>query len=100
MSYNLRVFLSSTFSDLKEYRAAAISTLQRFGFVTLTFETLGAMDEAPAAVSARAVAEADIAVFLVAHRYGYIAPGSVNLASCRARSVGLSRHGPNCTTKN
>ena len=29
MSYNLRVFLSSTFSDLKEYRAAAISTLQK-----------------------------------------------------------------------
>jgi hypothetical protein len=76
MSDNLRVFLSSTFSDLKEYRTAAVSTLQRFGFVPVTFETLGTIDEAPAAVSARALAEADIVVFLVAHRYGYIAPGS------------------------
>jgi hypothetical protein len=76
MSDNLRVFLSSTFSDLKEYRAAAVSTLQRLGFVPVTFETFGAMDEAPAVASARALAEADIVVFLVAHRYGYIAPGS------------------------
>ena len=73
---NLRVFLSSTFSDLKEYRTAAVSTLRRFGFVPVTFETLGTIDEAPAAASARALAEADIVVFLVAHRYGYIAPGS------------------------
>src|SRR6202167_4561284 len=53
MSDNLRVFLSSTFSDLKEYRTAAVSTLQRFGFVPVTFETLGTIDEAPAAASAR-----------------------------------------------
>jgi len=73
---NLRVFLSSTFSDLKEYRAAAINTLRRFGFVPLTFEDMGTLGEAPATASARALAEADIVVFLVAHRYGYIEPES------------------------
>jgi hypothetical protein len=77
MTDNLRVFISSTFSDLKDYREAAIRTLKRFGFTPVTYETLGTtMDEAPAAASVRALAEADIVIFLVAHRYGYIAPGS------------------------
>jgi hypothetical protein len=72
MNANLRVFLSSTFSDLKEYRAAAIATIEGFGLVPITFEEFGTMDEAPEKASARALAEADIVVFLVAHRYGYI----------------------------
>jgi hypothetical protein len=76
MAGNLRVFLSSTFSDLKEYRAAAIDTIRRFGFVPVTFEQMGAMDDAPATASARALAESDIVVFVVAHRYGYVATGS------------------------
>ncbi len=68
MTNNLHVFLSSTFSDLKEYRTAAINTLRRFGLIPVTFEHMGTMDEAPATASARALAEADIVVFLVAHR--------------------------------
>jgi hypothetical protein len=76
MTNNLSVFLSSTFSDLKEYRTAAINTLRRFGLVPVTLDHMGTMDEAPATASARALAEADIVVFLVAHRYGYIDPDS------------------------
>ena len=77
MTDGLRVFVSSTFSDLKDYRAAAVHTLLRFGFVPITFESFaGTIDEAPIAASARALAEADIVVFLVAHRYGYVAPDS------------------------
>jgi Domain of unknown function (DUF4062) len=76
MPDQLRVFISSTYSGLKEYRQATIRTLRRFGLVPATLETFGAMQDAPVDASARAIAEADIVVCILAHRLGYIPPDS------------------------
>jgi WD40 repeat protein len=70
----LRVYLSSTFEDLKEYRAAVFAALERGGLDVARMEAYTAADERPLDLCLRDVAQSDIYVGLFAWRYGYEPP--------------------------
>jgi WD40 repeat protein len=72
----LRVYLSSTFEDLKEYRLAVFGALERAGLDVERMEGYTASDERPLDLCLRGVARADIYVGLFAWRYGYIPPAA------------------------
>ena len=66
-----RIFLSSTFQDLKEYRNSVYIVLRRLGNV-VKMEDYPATDQTPLEKALEDVKSSDIVVFLVAWRYGYI----------------------------
>ncbi len=70
----LRVYLSSTFEDLKRYRAAVSEALERAGLEVARMEGYTAADERPLDLCLRDVAQSDIYVGIVAWRYGYQPP--------------------------
>jgi ABC-type amino acid transport substrate-binding protein len=69
---DLRVYLSSTYSDLREYRQAAIEIIRRLGLSVVALEHFGTAESPPLQASLRAVDSADIVVVLVAHRLGVV----------------------------
>jgi len=72
----LRVFVSSTFSDLKEYRKAVRGIIRRIGAVDVAMEHLGARDEQPKELCLQLVRDgSDAFVGIYAHRYGSIPAG-------------------------
>jgi len=72
----MKVFISSTYEDLKEYRKAAIETVNKYKCVPLTMEHFGARDGGPVDESLDDVRECDIFVGIYAHRYGFVPKGS------------------------
>jgi formylglycine-generating enzyme required for sulfatase activity len=68
------VFISSTADDLKGYRAAARDAAVRGKFLPLLHEDWTAQDKPPYSECMKQVAEADVLVVIVAHRYGWIPP--------------------------
>src|SRR5262245_43986162 len=70
----LRVYLSSTFEDLKEYRAAVFAALEKGGLDVARMEGYTAADERPLELCLRDVAQSDIYVGVFAWRYGYEPP--------------------------
>lgn len=68
----ITVFVSSTFTDLKEHRLAARETLRQAGFIDVAMEDLGARDERPMGECIRLVQESDYFVGIYAYRYGYV----------------------------
>lgn len=72
----LRVFVSSTFSDLEEYRRAVCDIIRQFGAVDVAMEHLGAHDERPKELCMSLVREgSDAFVGIYAHRYGTVPKG-------------------------
>ena len=68
-----RVFLSSTFTDLAEYRQTVQGAIRQLGAVDVSMEHFGARDERPAEECVRLVREeSDLFVGIYAHRYGYV----------------------------
>ena len=68
-----RVFLSSTFTDLIEYRNAVQKGLRQLGAIDVSMENFGARDERPVDECIRIVQkESDLFVGIYAHRYGYV----------------------------
>jgi hypothetical protein len=70
-----RVFISSTFQDLKNYREAVYVALRRLGHESVAVEDWAATDQPPVERTLADLRASDVAVFLVAWRYGYIPPG-------------------------
>jgi hypothetical protein len=71
-----RVFLSSTFTDLADYRRTVQQAIRQLGVVDVSMEHFGARDERPLEECMRLVKnESDIFVGIYAHRYGYIPDG-------------------------
>ena len=70
----LRVYLSSTYEDLKEYREAVFAALEKGGLEVARMEAYTAADERPLDLCLRDVAQSDIYVGLYAWRYGYEPP--------------------------
>jgi hypothetical protein len=70
----LRVYLSSTFEDLKDYRAAVFAELEKAGLDVARMEAYTAADERPLDLCLRDVTQSDIYVGLYAWRYGYEPP--------------------------
>jgi phosphoserine phosphatase len=77
-----RVFVSSTFKDLEEYRKAVLDAIRQLGAVDVAMEHFGAREERPLAECLRLIAdESDIFVGIYAHRYGFVPDGEANSIS-------------------
>ncbi len=67
-----RIYLSSTYSDLKDYRAAAYEALRKLRHDVIAMEDYVATDQRPLDVCLSDIAGCDIYIGLFAWRYGYI----------------------------
>lgn len=72
---SFRVFVSSTYEDLKHHRAHVIGELRRAGFSVDPMEDWSADPVAPRTFSAERAQACDLMVLLVAFRRGCIPPG-------------------------
>lgn len=70
-----QVYISSTFNDLKEYRAAAAEAVKRLRHQPIAMEAYVAQDERPLDVCLKDVAECQVYVGLFAWRVGFKPPG-------------------------
>ncbi|MEU6377659.1 DUF4062 domain-containing protein [Streptomyces sp. NPDC046909] len=68
----VKVYLSSTWSDLKEYRAAVLAALRRLPLDVVTMEDYTASDERPVEKCLADVASCDIYIGIFALRYGHV----------------------------
>ncbi len=68
----LKVFISSTYIDLKDYRQSAITVVNRYKCVPLAMEFFMSQPDEPTKVCEKEVRECDIFVGIYAHRYGFI----------------------------
>jgi hypothetical protein len=66
-----KVYVSSTFKDLEEYRSAVKATLERAGFDVDCMEKYPAFDKRPKDKCLADVAECDYCVLILAWRYGF-----------------------------
>jgi hypothetical protein len=71
----MRIFVSSSFEDLREHRAAAIRVLRQLGHEVLAMEDLIAASAAPLAKVLEMVDRSEAYVGVFAWRYGYV-PGA------------------------
>src|SRR5947208_3429338 len=70
---SVRVFISSTFSDLLEFRQALQNAIRQLGVVDISMEHFGARDARPREECVRIVAhESDVFIGVYAHRYGTV----------------------------
>ena len=72
----MKVFISSTSKDLKEYRQAAIDAVIKHECAILAMEHFGARAQEPVEVCSEDVRKCDIFVGIYAHRYGHVPKGS------------------------
>ena len=70
-----KVFISSTYEDLKEYRQKAINVVNRYKCVPLAMEFFMSQPEEPTEVAKKEVEECDFFVGIYAHRYGFVPEG-------------------------
>ena len=71
----MKVFISSTFIDLQDYRRAAIDMVNRLQGQPLAMEFFGAQPKEPTAVCEEEVRACDVLVGIYAHRYGFVPAG-------------------------
>jgi len=93
-----RVYVSSTFEDLKDYRAKVNEGLRRAGYELVAMEDYPAFDRRPLAKCLADVASCDLYVGILAKRYGYIPdqgnPENLSITECeyhQATAYGLPR---------
>ena len=67
-----RIYVSSTYGDLKEHREEVYRTLRKLGHDVVAMEDYVAADQRPLERCLADVAACDIYVGIFAHRYGYI----------------------------
>ncbi|MGC9973301.1 MAG: DUF4062 domain-containing protein [Bryobacteraceae bacterium] len=70
----LRIFISSTAIDLRDYREKVRDAVLRLEDLPIAMETFSAQSGQPASECMRLAAEADAVICIVAHRYGYVPP--------------------------
>ena len=70
----MRIFVSSSFEDLTEHRAAAIRVLRQLGHEVLAMEDMTAGTSAPLSRVFEMVDRSDAYVGIFAWRYGFIPP--------------------------
>jgi hypothetical protein len=72
MIQTLKVFISSTSEDLKDYRVVVRNTISELGWVPRLMENFGPMAKHTVAACQEEVQACDLVVLLVAFRYGYV----------------------------
>lgn len=78
-----RVFISSTFIDLRLHRQKLREELEKMGQFPVVMETFGAQgDGEPATVAREKVASADVFIGVVAWRYGVVPDGTRESITC------------------
>ena len=91
----IRVFLSSTFRDLNQYREKVKSALERIDLQVERMEVFCAQPDTPLQVSLREVDRCDLFVGIYAYRYGHIPEGtSISMIEAefnRAEEKGIPR---------
>ncbi|HYL72854.1 MAG TPA: DUF4062 domain-containing protein [Bryobacteraceae bacterium] len=70
----LRIFISSTAVDLRDYRDRVRDAVLRLENLPIAMETFSAHSGQPVSECMRMSAEADAVICIVAHRYGYVPP--------------------------
>jgi len=68
----MKVFISSTYKDLIDYRAAAIRAVEGTNYQASKMEVFGARPDEPLDACLKEVEESDFFIGIYAHRYGYI----------------------------
>jgi Domain of unknown function (DUF4062) len=76
----VRIFVSSSFEDLKEHRAAAIRVLRQLGHEVIAMEDMTAGSSAPLAKVLEMVDRSEAYVGIFAWRYGYAPEPAANPA--------------------
>jgi tetratricopeptide (TPR) repeat protein len=71
----MKVFISSTYKDLIDYRAAAIRAVEGTNYQASKMEVFGARPDEPLEACLKEVEESDLFIGLYAHRYGYVPAG-------------------------
>ncbi len=72
----LRVYVSSTLSDLSEHRQEAIDAIRSIRAVPVALEDFAASQQSAVNACLAAVRNSDVVVVIVAHKYGVIPAGS------------------------
>ena len=67
-----KIYLSSTYGDLKAYREGVYHTLRQMGYDAIAMEDYVATDKRPLEKCLQDVAACDLYVGLFAWRYGYV----------------------------
>ena len=67
-----KVYVSSTYSDLKEYRQKVYEVLRQMGFDVIAMEDFIATDQRPLQQCLADVAACDVYIGIIAWRYGYV----------------------------
>src|SRR4029077_18765019 len=95
----MRIFVSSSFEDLREHRAAAIRVLRQLGHEVLAMEDMISGTAAPLAKVLEMVDRSEAYVGIFAWRYGYIPTQATDPpAPARSRRSMVNRSGT--TSKN
>jgi hypothetical protein len=71
----MKVFISSTYKDLIEYRAAAIRAVEGTNYQASKMEVFGARSDEPLNACLKEVEESDFFLGIYTHRYGYVPVG-------------------------
>ena len=74
MMSSARIYLSSTYEDLKDHRRVAFEMLRKAGYEVVAMEDYVARDKRPVDACLQDVARADVYVGLFGFRYGYVPP--------------------------
>jgi tetratricopeptide (TPR) repeat protein len=72
----LKVFISSTYKDLIDYRAAAIRAVEGTNYQASKMEVFGARPDEPLDACLKEVEESDLFIGIYALRYGFIPEGA------------------------
>ncbi len=72
----MKVFISSTYKDLIDYRAAAIRAVEGTNYQASKMEVFGARPDEPLDACLKEVEESDLFIGIYALRYGYIPEGA------------------------
>src|SRR4051812_20981291 len=95
----MRIFVSSTFEDLREHRAAAIRVLRQLGHEVLAMEDLVALSAAPLTKVSEMVDRSEAYVGIFAWRYGYIPrPGTPGVPPVQPPDVDGATYGETSIT--
>jgi hypothetical protein len=70
-----KIYISSTYQDLKDHRAAVTHALRKMGYLVVCMEEYAATDERTDVHCQEDVATCDFYVGIIAKRYGWIPPG-------------------------
>jgi len=87
-----RVFVSSTFVDLEDYRVAVRKVIKRLGADDVAMEQFGSREDRPRDECVRIVQEeCDAFIGIYAHRYGFVPKGdTVSISEIEYEAAGLA----------